>query len=87
MAAQLNGIKSSVDKLSDLVINPLLYLMFGAAFIYFLWGLFIFVKNRDDGEGRQKGIQHMIYGVLGFVLMISAKAIYDIINASVNSFK
>lgn len=61
--------------------------MFGAAFVYFLYGIFLFVKSPEDGDGRKDGIRHMIYGVLGFVIMVSAKAIYDIVASTVDAFK
>lgn len=55
--------------------------------MYFLYGIFLFVKSPEDGDSRKEGIRHMIYGVLGFVIMVSAKAIYDIVAGTVDAFK
>ncbi|HYF10168.1 MAG TPA: hypothetical protein VD967_01005 [Candidatus Paceibacterota bacterium] len=76
-----------VDKFAAAIINPLLLLMFAAAFLYFVYGIFQFVRNPEDSGARSKGIQHMVYGLIGLLLMVTAGAVFNIIKATVNSLR
>lgn len=46
-------------------------LLFAAAFFYFLWGVFQFVRAAGDEEARKVGREHIIYGVIGLAVMAS----------------
>lgn len=59
------------------ILNPLIYLIFASALLVFLYGVFEFIKNSDDSEERKKGGQHILWGIIGMAIMISA---YGIIN-------
>jgi Type IV secretion system pilin len=61
------------------IVNPLIYLALAVAVVIFLWGLVSYFQNIDNSEERAQGIRHMIYGVIGLVIMISFKAIITII--------
>ena len=61
------------------IVNPLIMLMVGVAIVYFLWGVFVFVRNADSPEERKKGGMHMLYGVLGLFIMATAYGIMDLI--------
>ncbi len=71
------------DKLLTNIINniltPLEYLIFAFAVIYFFWGIFTFIKNADNEAKRKEGISHMIWGVVGLFVMLSAKGIINLI--------
>lgn len=67
-----------VDKVKAVIIYPLITLMFIVAMIMFLWGVFQYVQNSEDEGARSEGRQHMIYGIIGFVIMTSAVAIFSI---------
>lgn len=64
------------------ILNPLIYLIFALALLVFLYGVFEFIKNSDDAEERKKGGQHILWGVIGMAIMISA---YGIINFTLNT--
>ncbi len=59
----------------DYVITPALYLVFAAGFFLFMWGLVQFLWKLDEGASRSEGIQHMIWGVAGMLIMVSFWAI------------
>lgn len=61
--------------------------MFAAAFLYFVYGIFQFVRNPEDSGARSKGLQHMFYGLIGLLLMVSAGAIFNIVKSTVNSLR
>ena len=68
-------------KLNDVIINPLIKLLFALAFLYFVYGLVEFMMHRGDAEGVTKGKQHMIWGVIGLTIMI---VVFGIIRFIVN---
>ena len=61
------------------IVNPLILLMVGVAIIFFLWGVFEFIRNADSSEERKKGGEHMLYGALGLFIMSTAYGILNLI--------
>ena len=61
------------------IVNPLIILMVGVAIIFFLWGVFEFIRNADSSEERKKGGEHMLYGALGLFIMSTAYGILNLI--------
>jgi hypothetical protein len=61
------------------IVNPLIALMMAVAIIYFLWGVFDFVRHADSSEERKKGGMHMLYGALGLFIMVTAYGILNLI--------
>ena len=70
--------ESLLTKINAVIFFPLLTLMVSVALLVFLWGAFEYVKNSDSDEGRAKGARHMLYGVIGLLVMLSAYAILRI---------
>ena len=68
-----------IERLVDLIINPLILLVFAAGFFYFMWGLVVFIWNTREGEASGEGKQHMLWGIVGMFVMISAWAILTIL--------
>ncbi len=68
-----------IQKISYNVVNPLIALMFVGAVLVFLWGVMRYIRGADDETERQTGQRHMIYGVVGLVIMLSAVAIVNLI--------
>lgn len=60
-----------VARVNDAIINPLLALIFAAALLYFLWGGFVFITSAESDTGRETGRSHMLWGVIGMVIMVS----------------
>ena len=61
------------------IVNPLILLMVGVAIIFFLWGVFDFIRNADSSEERKKGGEHMLYGALGLFIMSTAYGVLNLI--------
>lgn len=74
-----SGVDSILQKIIDNIVTPIIYLLLGLAILYFIYGTFIFVKNADNAVERKKGYDHMIWGVIGIFIMVSAKGIISII--------
>lgn len=56
-------------------VNPLIYVLFGVAVLYFLWGVYKFVENSEEPGARSEGAQHILWGIIGIAIMMSAFAI------------
>lgn len=68
-----------IHKVSTVIINPLIRLIFLVALVVFLWGVFSYVKNGDSDDARSTGRRHMIWGVFGMFIMISVFAIMSFV--------
>ena len=64
-----------VQTLTDVFLRPLVDLLTIVALIVFMYGVFLFVLNGDNEQGRENGKKHMTYGIIGLVIMVSARAI------------
>ncbi len=69
---------SFLTKFKAAILFPLISLLLGAAIVYFLWGIFQMVMNADNAEARITGRSHMLWGVIGIVVMLSALALLKI---------
>jgi len=65
-------IASLVQRIIELVINPLIMLLMVAGTAVFLWGLVEFLMSPDNEEKRTIGKRHMLWGIIGLFLMASA---------------
>jgi hypothetical protein len=68
-----------VQRLNDLIIRPLILLVFAGGFFLFMWGLVVFLWNSREGEVATEGKQHMLWGIVGMFVMISVGGILSII--------
>jgi uncharacterized membrane protein YidH (DUF202 family) len=71
-----------LKKILDNIVTPIIYLIMALAVVYFVWGVLQFIKNADNPEKRQDGYKHMIWGIVGLFIMVSAKGIISIILSS-----
>lgn len=76
------SVDSFVADLNRLIINPLIAFLFALAVVYFLYGVFEFISNQQSEEKKTKGKRHMIYGILGIVVMMGVFSILNLIVAT-----
>ncbi len=69
------------DKIKTQLINPLIQGLFAIAFLIFLFGVVEFVWKADSPEGRETGKRHIIWGLVGFVIMVGVWGIISIIQS------
>lgn len=72
-----------IQKINTTILNPIIQLMFLIALVVFIWGVFSYVKGSDSDGERETGRRHMIWGIFGIFIMISA---YGIINVIIGTF-
>jgi uncharacterized membrane protein len=70
-------------KISTVIVQPILALVFGIAFIIFIWGVFVYIRDSDDDKGRAEGQRSILWGLVGMVIMISAFGIINIIQGTI----
>lgn len=69
---------SFLSKFETIILFPLMTLMGAVAFLVFMYGVFEYVRNAENETARGTGKKHMMYGVIGFVVMFSALAILKV---------
>lgn len=66
------------------IFTPLTYLIMGAALVYFLWGVSLYVRAGENEERRQTGRNMMFYGIIALFVM---GAVWGLVNILVATFK
>ena len=78
------SVDSFVSNVNRLIINPIILLLFGLAVVYFLYGIFEFISNGENEEKKTTGKNHMIWGIIGIVIMMGVFTILNIIMRTFN---
>lgn len=74
-----NAFTTFLGKVEAQIIDPAITVLALAAFILFAYGVFEFIRGADSDEKRKLGQQHMIWGIIGLVIMFGARAIVSIL--------
>jgi len=72
-----------IDNITEYIIDPIILLLFGLGFLYFLWGIAKFIWNADSEVARKEGADHMIWGIVGMFIMVAAFGIISLIKNSI----
>jgi succinate dehydrogenase/fumarate reductase cytochrome b subunit len=75
-------VRTFVGKVNEIIVNPLIILLFAAALVYFLYGVFQFIQNADNAEKRETGQQHMMWGLIGMLIMFGVFGLIHIIEGT-----
>lgn len=73
-----------VGRFTSYVIDPVLLILAAAGFFFFVWGLVEFLFKLSQGGDTKEGRDHMIWGVVGMVIMFSVVGIIALINNTFN---
>jgi uncharacterized membrane protein YidH (DUF202 family) len=74
----MDALSAFICKIISLFIQPLVILLLTAGIAYFIWGVAMYIFNADAPEERKKATQHLIWGVLGIVIMVGVMGILRI---------
>jgi uncharacterized RDD family membrane protein YckC len=72
-----------LDRIVDYVIDPAVKVVFTLGLFMFLWGFVEFLWKLKDGQVSEDGKNHMVYGLVGMMIMVS---VYGIISLVMNTF-
>lgn len=64
-----------VADLNRVILFPLIALLMGIAFFYFVWGAAQYLMGASNESAREDGKKHLMYGIIGLFVMTSAFAI------------
>lgn len=77
------AIEGVLVKFVDVIIDPLITLLFAAAMLLFIWGLFQFMVDLQGGGDGKDGKQHMLWGIIGVTIMFSVGGIINLVSNSI----
>jgi sorbitol-specific phosphotransferase system component IIC len=67
-----------VDTFVTIILSPLITLLSAIAFLYFLYGCAEYIMNASNSSAREQGVRHILWGIIGLVIMASAWAIMQV---------
>lgn len=73
----------------DVLINPALAVLFSAGLLVFVFGIvefFFELDVRGNQSAKEKGKEHMLWGLVGMFVMASAFSIIALIQNTIASF-
>jgi len=80
MPSNISSVSELIARIGTAVLNPLIALLFALALILFLWGGFQFIVGSGEaGEARESGKRHMLWGLIGLLVMVSVYGILAIL--------
>jgi uncharacterized membrane protein YidH (DUF202 family) len=68
-----------LEKAVQVIINPIIQILFVVATIVFVYGVFEFIRGAENPEVRKQGQQHMLWGIIGLAIMVSVFTIVSIL--------
>lgn len=82
--AAITDVQSLGQTVLDIINEVLVPIVFAIAFIVFIWGVFqYFIQGGSDEEAKEKGKSLMLWGLIGFFLMVS---VWGLVNILVGTF-
>ncbi len=79
------AIEGVLVKFVDVIIDPFITLLFAAAMLLFIWGLFQFMVDLQGGGDGKDGKQHMLWGIIGVTIMFSVGGIINLVSNSIGA--
>lgn len=79
----MSKLEEFLARVVEQIINPLILLMAGAAFVVFVWGIFEFIVHAADETKRAEGRKAIGWGLIGLVIIFG---VYGILNVALGTF-
>ena len=82
--AAVNNLSDAGSFIINIINNVLVPVLFAIAFIVILWGAFqTFIMGSNDEEVKTNGKNLMLWGLIGFFVMVSIWGLVNILTGSV----
>ena len=72
-----------LKQVDDVILNPLILLVFALAFLYFIYGVVKFLNPSTGEKDKTEARDAMLWGIVGMAIMFS---VYGIIAFILNTF-
>ncbi len=80
--AHADGLTQFLAKVNRHIINPIILVLFAVAFVQFFWGLFAFLKAKQEEKDLTEGKQHILWGIIGMAIMVSVFGIMGLLTGT-----
>ena len=72
-------------RLTNLIVNPLIALIFPAGLLVFFWGVvqFLLAVNAGGTSSKEDGKKHMLWGIIGMFVMVAAWAVFTFLVSNI----
>jgi len=68
-----------IANIKGYIIYPIIGFMFAVATVMFIYGIVEYMLGAENPEKRDKGKKHMIWGIVGVFVMLSAYGIMNVL--------
>jgi hypothetical protein len=82
-AATPDRLDTLLFKINKVIINPIIEFSFIIALGVFLFGVMEFIRNANNLEKRNKGKDHMLWGIVGLLIMLT---VFGVISLLMSTF-
>src|SRR3989344_7012068 len=83
--AAVNNLSDAGSFVINTINNIIVPVLFAVAFIVFLWGAFdTFILGAQSEETKEKGKNLMLWGLIGFFVMVSIWGLVNILTGTVS---
>ncbi len=83
--AAINNVSDAGSFIINIINNVIVPVLFAVAFIVFLWGAFqTFILGAQSDDVKQKGKNHMLWGLIGFFVMVSVWGLVNILTGTIS---
>ncbi len=79
LIAYADSVDDLLFKLNSSIINPAIEFVFIIALVVFLWGVMEYIRGAANEQKRKDGREHMLWGVIGFLIMFGVFGIITIL--------
>jgi hypothetical protein len=77
-AEHIVAAKGLLARIEDAIVFPLITLFMAIAILIFMWGAYQYMYGAMDGSSKEDGRSHMLWGIIGFTIMLSAMGLLRI---------
>ncbi|MFN3188483.1 MAG: hypothetical protein ACK42D_02995 [Candidatus Paceibacteria bacterium] len=74
---------SFVAKFNEVILFPIITLLIAVALLVFIYGAFKYIAGAGNPTARAEGQKHIMWGIIGMFVMLSA---YAILSIAANTF-
>ncbi len=72
-----------ITKINTIILEPIGWFLVAGAIIVFIYGLLNFFLSAEDDSKRAESKTHMLYGIIGLVIMFGVWGIIGIISNTI----
>ncbi|MCK5021817.1 MAG: hypothetical protein KAR54_01030 [Candidatus Pacebacteria bacterium] len=81
----MTNIETLIGEINTQIIAPIILFLFVLSIAMFFWGVADYIRGADNEIVRKTGRDHMIWGIIGIFIMVSAWAIIGIVLSTVGA--